>query len=160
MSKNKDNSLILNEIKFHYNFEKDAHFAKFLGIAPTTLASWHSRNRFDYDLVYAKCEDIDGNWLLTGEGPMLREEVHPQEVHDRKASYDRKRSPEGVIDALKIAISTQEQHIRSLERTITRQEKLIETLEKLIDHKSASQGARELPATGAPRTGQGQLEQE
>jgi phage repressor protein C with HTH and peptisase S24 domain len=72
MSIKKNNSLILNEIKTHYSFKSNAEFAAFLGIAPQTLSSWYSRNSIDYELLYAKCVDVDANWLLTGEGDMLR----------------------------------------------------------------------------------------
>lgn len=72
MSTKVDRVLILNEIKSYYNFKTNVEFAGFLGIAPTTLSSWYSRNTFDYELLYAKCEDIDGNWLITGEGTMLK----------------------------------------------------------------------------------------
>lgn len=73
MSNKKNISLILNALKKHYNFKSNIEFANFLGIAPTTLSSWYSRNTLDYDLIYAKCKDIDANWLLTGEGPMLKQ---------------------------------------------------------------------------------------
>ena len=78
----KDNSLIINEIKSYYGFKKDTDFANFLGIAPTTLASWHKRNSFDYELIFAKCEDIDANWLLSGQGSMLKSDVEQiTEIH-------------------------------------------------------------------------------
>lgn len=81
MSTINDKSLILNEIKFHLGFNKDSDFARFLGIKPQTLSTWHSRNTFDIELVYAKCEQIDANWLLGGGGPMLKSEeyVSPSE---------------------------------------------------------------------------------
>lgn len=63
--------LIIKELKSHYNLGSDTDFANFLGIAPTTLSSWKSRNSMDYDLVYSKCVGINANWLLTGEGPMM-----------------------------------------------------------------------------------------
>lgn len=31
-----------------------------------------ARNTFDIELIYAKCENLDANWLLTGEGSMHR----------------------------------------------------------------------------------------
>ena len=31
-----------------------------------------ARNTFDIELIYAKCENLDANWLLTGEGTMNR----------------------------------------------------------------------------------------
>ena len=65
-------SLILNEIKLHYNIKSDTDFAKFLGIKPQVLSNWKSRNSIDYDLIYTKCLDIDANWLLTGKGNMLK----------------------------------------------------------------------------------------
>ncbi|WP_199118694.1 S24 family peptidase [Pedobacter sp. ASV28] len=64
----KDNRLILNEIKSHYNFSSDAELARFLGVAPNTLSNWVARNSLDYDLIFSKCEDIDANFLLTGKG--------------------------------------------------------------------------------------------
>ncbi len=67
----KDNKLILNNIKSHYNFKSDAEFARFLGIAPNTLSNWYSRNTMDYELIITKCEELNANWLLTGKGDML-----------------------------------------------------------------------------------------
>ncbi len=66
-------SLILNDIKRYKKFNSDAEFARFLEIKPQTLASWHSRNTFDIELLYAKCEDLNPEWLLTGKGKMLKE---------------------------------------------------------------------------------------
>ena len=68
----KDKSLILNRIKLYYGFKTDAQFAKFLGIKPNSLSNWYSRNTMDYELVFSKCDDIDANWLFTGEGEMLK----------------------------------------------------------------------------------------
>lgn len=31
-----------------------------------------ARNTFDIELIYAKCENLDANWLLSGEGSMYR----------------------------------------------------------------------------------------
>lgn len=70
-----DKSLILNEIKKHLGYKKDADFARFLGISPQTLSSWYTRNTFDIELLYAKCVDINAHWLLTGKGPMLRNDL-------------------------------------------------------------------------------------
>lgn len=69
-----DKYLILNEIKKHLGFKKDSDFANFLGIKQNTLSTWKSRNVIDYDLIISKCEDIDANWLLTGNGSMLKSE--------------------------------------------------------------------------------------
>jgi hypothetical protein len=67
-----DKLLILNKIKEHYSFKKDSDFARFLEIKPQTLASWYTRNTFDIELLYSKCIGIDGNFLLSGEGDMMK----------------------------------------------------------------------------------------
>jgi len=68
----RDIRLILNEIKSHYDLKSDAEFARFLGIKPQTVSSWYTRNTFDLELLYAKCVNIDANYLLTGSGEMFR----------------------------------------------------------------------------------------
>jgi len=74
MSKENYISLILNDLKLHYNFKSDTEFSKFLGIAPQTLSSWYSRGSLNYNLVYAKCVGVSGDWLLTHQGEMFRSE--------------------------------------------------------------------------------------
>ncbi len=80
-------SIILNQIKNYLNFRKDTEFAKFLGIKPQTLASWHSRNTYDLEILYAKCKDISPDWLFSGKGRMLR--LEPDEE-----TYDQVSEPE------------------------------------------------------------------
>ncbi|WP_435138828.1 LexA family transcriptional regulator [Formosa sp. A9] len=62
----------MNKIKSHYNFKSDAEFARYLGIKPQTLASWHTRNTYDSELLYSKCVDINPEILLTGEGDLVK----------------------------------------------------------------------------------------
>jgi len=79
-----DKSLILNEIRKYLNSKTDTEFANFLGIKQNTLSSWKARNSIDYDLIISKCDYLNANWLLTGEGSMLKEEevkkVAPQDL--------------------------------------------------------------------------------
>ncbi len=82
MSTNIDKGLILNNIKAHYKFNTETEFAKFLGIPKSTLSSWRTRNSFDYELLYSKCDQIDGNWLITGSGKMLRKEAYNLEENN------------------------------------------------------------------------------
>jgi len=66
-------SLILNELKEHYNFKKDVELAKFLEISPQILSNWDSRGTFDLHKIYTKCVDINPDWILSnGQGNMLR----------------------------------------------------------------------------------------
>ncbi|CAI9674002.1 MULTISPECIES: LexA family transcriptional regulator [Elizabethkingia] len=68
-------SLILNNIKSHLGFKTDSDFADFLGIKQNTLSNWKSRNTIDYELIITKCDEINANWLLTGEGEMLKKNM-------------------------------------------------------------------------------------
>jgi hypothetical protein len=93
-----DKSLILNRIKDHYNFKSDAEFARFLNITPQTLANWHRRNTFDYDIVYTKCEDIDPDWLFSGKEPMLREEKFHNDGLSASFTQEVNESREKIIE--------------------------------------------------------------
>lgn len=55
----------------HFSAGNKAQFAKMLGITPQTVSTWLARNTFDADKIFAFCEDVNGDWLLSGEGDML-----------------------------------------------------------------------------------------
>ncbi|MDP2060554.1 MAG: S24 family peptidase [Flavobacteriaceae bacterium] len=76
MSKIINKRLILSNIKDVYKFKSDTDFANFLGIKPQTLSSWYSRNTFDIDLLYAKCVDINPDFLLSGNPPAEKRNVN------------------------------------------------------------------------------------
>lgn len=68
----------LNKIIAYYTDGKPSVFAKKLGVAPSTVSSWLARDTMDYDLIFAKCENISSNWLMTGEGNMLNDYSEPK----------------------------------------------------------------------------------
>lgn len=57
-------------------------FAKLIGVAPSTISSWLSRGSIDYDLLFAKCERLSAQWLLTGKGDMIETTSHPNTMGD------------------------------------------------------------------------------
>lgn len=61
----------------HYSDGKPTRFAKYIGVAPSTISTWLARDSFDYDLLFAKCEMISPEWLLTGNGSMLKSDEQP-----------------------------------------------------------------------------------
>lgn len=73
----------------HYSEGKPTHFAKHIGVAPSTISTWLARDSLDYDLLFAKCEMISPEWLLTGKGNMLKEE-ETEDVSAPVVSYDPK----------------------------------------------------------------------
>lgn len=56
----------------HYEDGNKAQFAKRLGISPQALSMWFTRNSFDAELLYNKCDGLSGDWLLSGEGEMFK----------------------------------------------------------------------------------------
>ena len=58
----------------YYTDGNKTQFANMLGIKPQTVNSWFLRDTFDLELIYSKCIDISSEWLLTGEGNMLKDE--------------------------------------------------------------------------------------
>lgn len=71
-------TLILNKIKEYKNFKSDADFARFLGIPAQNLSKWKARNTYDIEILYTKCPELNPEWLLTGEGEMLKSELTEQ----------------------------------------------------------------------------------
>lgn len=63
---------MLEKLITYYTGGNKAKFAKKINIKPQALSMWISRNSFDPQLLYTKCEGISAEWLLTGEGEMLR----------------------------------------------------------------------------------------
>ncbi|MFL0137693.1 helix-turn-helix domain-containing protein [Tenacibaculum maritimum] len=65
-------SEILDNIKSIYGFKTDVQLGKKLGVKTQTISTWRARDTFDIELIYLKCELIDGNYLLSGKGQILR----------------------------------------------------------------------------------------
>ncbi len=84
---------MLEAIINHYTDGNKAQFSKLLGVSPQTISAWGARNTFDAELIYAKCVDVSAEWLLKGEGPMLR--PSPSSAPDTVAHVARK-SREGI----------------------------------------------------------------
>ena len=66
---------MLDAIKTHSNMTKNADFARFLGISSQAVSNWYTRNTFDAELLYTKCDFINPAWLLTGKGSMLKDNL-------------------------------------------------------------------------------------
>ena len=64
----------------YYEDGNKTRFAKRLGLSPQGISTWLSRGTIDYTLIYAKCENISADWLLSGEGSMLRDSKTPEET--------------------------------------------------------------------------------
>jgi len=74
-----DIELIISRIKTAFFLKNDAELSSFLGISPQNLSNWKKRNSIDWDLVFTKCEILNYNWLVNGNGPVLKSEFFIKE---------------------------------------------------------------------------------
>ena len=68
---------MLDAMIAHYTSGNKAKFATLLGVSAQTISAWGTRNTFDSELIYTKCVGLSSEWLLTGEGSMLRTDDMP-----------------------------------------------------------------------------------
>ena len=74
---------MLDDLIAHYANGNKSQFAAKLGIKPQALSMWYTRNSFDAELIYTKCENVSGDWLLSGGiGSMFKSEHATSEEHD------------------------------------------------------------------------------
>lgn len=76
-----DKVLMLEQLVNHYTEGNKSKFASKLGVKPQTINTWIARNTFDSELIYSKCEGISGDWLLSGEGEMIKSDIHFENIN-------------------------------------------------------------------------------
>lgn len=75
-----DKTTRLNSIKNYLNLNSYKEFAEYLDVKPNTLSNWYSRNTFDIEHLFDKCPFVKPEWLITGKGDMLNEDVNYNKV--------------------------------------------------------------------------------
>jgi vacuolar-type H+-ATPase subunit I/STV1 len=135
---NIDKRVILREIKLYYNIKNDADFARFLGVKPQTLSSWYSRNVFDLELLYAKCVDIDANYLLTGRGEMLRNKTNNQIINSKTRDNIQTGNGSNSYQNIQGDLLIHSDENKRLLEIITEKKHLIGKLRKQIEEKDAN----------------------
>lgn len=124
---------MLDQIKNHYRFKRDVDLARHLGIKPQVLSNWRKRNSFDAELIYTKCNELNPSWILTEEGPMLKETPEASlAVHEEGSTYvlrEKINAMEGQIEALKQANEALRETNGALRETREIYKKRIEELE-------------------------------
>jgi len=73
-------STMLANLINYYSDGNQAKFAEKLGIPAQNISAWLKRNTFNAELIFSKCEGVSAEWLLSGEGEMLKEERGKQIV--------------------------------------------------------------------------------
>lgn len=82
------------------NYYTDGNKAKFsthIGVKPQTVSAWLSRNTFDAEVIYEKCEGVSADWLLSGKGDMIKTDNqqfadNEIEIHSLKKEIERLKS--------------------------------------------------------------------
>ena len=80
---------MLERIMEYYGMESQADFARRLGISPQNVSSWMARGTYNVELVAVCLPELSGDWLLTGEEPMLKADRFPSPAHSRTTELDR-----------------------------------------------------------------------
>ncbi len=76
---------MLNALIKQFGNGSKTQFANILGVKPQTISSWITRNTFDTELIYAKCENISADWLITGNGNMIHSDNKEQNLMAHKS---------------------------------------------------------------------------
>jgi phage repressor protein C with HTH and peptisase S24 domain len=90
-------SKMIQALVEHYCGGNKAQFANMLGIRPQTINSWIIRGTFDAELIYAKCEDVSADWLMSGSGEMIKNTSDDINTQDGNYNIEIKRQPKGGI---------------------------------------------------------------
>lgn len=123
----------------YYSDGNKAKFAAKLGVKPQTISTWISRDSFDVDLIYSKCEGIKAEWLLTGEGEMVNDPSITQSGDNSGASITGDVTinvqPTAEADLLKERVAALQDQIKEKQAIVEEKERLISEKQKLIDEK-------------------------
>lgn len=119
-----DKELILRKLKDYKKFKSDAEFARFIGVGPTVLATWYKRNSFNISKIANVFPEVSEDFLLTGNGPMLKKDKIVVPIPPPSASHD---------------VEIYKKLVASLEETVASQKLIIQKLTdelKLINQRA------------------------
>lgn len=68
-----DKRVMLEQLINYFTDGNKAKFAAQVGIKPQLVSTWLSRGTYDAEVLYAGCPGVSGDWLLSGEGEMLKD---------------------------------------------------------------------------------------
>lgn len=108
----------LRQVIAHYALGNQSEFARSLGKRQSVVSSWFIRGSFNASLILARYPEIDANWLLHGEGEMLKHDNQPDDTHNATTSPD--------VAALIVALAKQQ---ALTEMALKQNEMLIELLQ-------------------------------
>lgn len=126
----------VNSLVEYYGKGNKSEFARLLGTTPQVIATWIARDTMNYDLIYAKCEDLSAHWLLSGEGDMLQSTVHQSNPQQEAVPAQLT----GLIQELMNELRQKNEEIGELRERIGRADGTIESLQRELNHHAKSAG--------------------
>ncbi len=69
-----DKGLILEALKSYKSFKTDSEFADYLEVSEEELQQWKRKHSYDVTKVCMKFPEIMAEWLITGEGEILKKD--------------------------------------------------------------------------------------
>lgn len=104
---------MLKRIMDHYGMFTQAEFARKLGISVQNINSWLSRGAYNVELLAVTFPELSGDWLLTGEEPMLKKDraAKTSETYHQLPAGDAAlmRAMETIATEQRMAVKAQEQ---------------------------------------------------
>ena len=71
----------------YYSDGNKSRFAETIGVAPSTLSNWITRNTFDIELIFRHCSNVSAEWLITGEGEMIKSNSQDETFHSQNETH-------------------------------------------------------------------------
>ena len=117
----------------YYTDGNKARFAAIIGVKPQTINTWATRNTFDAELIYSKCDGISGDWLLgNGEGDMIKSSNSAMVNGDGSVAVNGNNNSH-VVAGSETALF--QEKIKHLEALLAEKERLIKVYEKMMEEK-------------------------
>jgi len=146
-----DKVLILEELRKYKKFKTQTEFATFLGITPQSISKWYKRNTFNLNILSTKFPEINTEWLVTGEGEMLKGQIvsisnvngnnigcgHDNTINDSDTSVrellNQLKVKDNQISKSQDQISKQQDQITKQQEQITKSQEQISKSQEQID---------------------------
>jgi DNA-binding transcriptional MerR regulator len=131
-----DKKGILGALIAHYTNGNKSQFAKILGIKPQTINTWDTRGTFDLELIYSKCEGVSAEWLLTGEGDMLKSGSSSVDGATSKAKKAEKTANKGedptILTYMREQAAAHREELREKDAAIEQKNQEIRSLDRQV----------------------------
>ena len=114
MLTNEQRSKMLEQIMSVLQIPSQAEFARRCGISIQNINGWIKRGTYNVELLAVRFPELNGDWLLTGEGPILkadrdaRHEQAPPQVTEVQPG-DFRRAIDAIAAEQKLTAKAQEQ---------------------------------------------------